>query len=771
MKLSLSWIFDHLKGSWADYDIQELVRRFNTTTAEIEQVEHITLNTDHFTLGTVLKIDKEKIILFSSELDKELVLPSRTDAAVGGVFLVFHNKNDHRWATLADWHAAKEGLIGALSATEKELEGSWKDSFESEDYILHLDNKSVTHRPDLWGHRGIAREISAILKIKMRPESEIIKKFPVERHESIASSSKERPFSLKIKNPELIKQLGGGSISSISYCPSLIWMAHRLARIDSKPIDAIVDTTNYVMFDIGQPMHAFDAAKIDVKKIEAGCAGREQTLELLDRQTITVDPEDLVISDGAKPLGLAGVMGGASSAVNASTKSIFIEAGCFDAGRVRKTALRVKKRTEASSRFEKSLDPDNVIKALGRFLTLLSENKIEFKLAGPLALLGHAVGQEELKISHDFITSRLGADVPAAEIKKILEALDFGVETKKNVYHLSVPTFRTSKESFVKEDVVEEIGRFFGYNTIPLEMPALKLKPSSLSATFQERNLKNFCAYSLSAHEVTNYAIFDEEFLRQLKWQPAQTVTIQNPVSENWQAMVTSLVPHLIKNVMQNKTERELRFFEYNNVWHKSGTQVIEKKNIAGIIFAKSSLDFYVLKNQLSKLFTMLNIAAEWKEASTTEPWMHPYQTARIEVAGANLGYAGMANSTFLANVVEGSAFIFELDVQELTKHAATDKQRFTQLAKYPSTWFDISMMIARTISVEQIKKTILSADGRIYKVELVDFYEKDEWQDQRSVTVRFFARDAEKTLSQQEIDHLYDHVLMKLKNNGAVIR
>jgi phenylalanyl-tRNA synthetase beta chain len=800
MKLSLSWIFDHLKGSWTDYDVKELVRRFNTTTAEIEHFDHVILNTDHFTLATILKMDKERITAFSSEHAKEFTLPSRPDAKVGAAFMIFlspknpgfenkpaHEKSfsgsprkwaaspavgyDVRWATLADWHSGKDGLIGALSATEKELEGAWKNSFECEDYILHLDNKSVTHRPDLWGQRGIAREIAALLNIQMRPESEFVKEFPVEKHETVAPAHQERIFSLTIKNSELVKQLGGGYISSIEYGPSLIWMAHRLARVDSRPIDVIVDTTNYIMLELGQPMHAFDAEKIASKKIEAGLAGREQTLELLDRTSITLDADDLVISDGTKALSVAGIMGGASSAVGPATKSILIESGCFDAGVVRKTALRIKKRTESSARFEKSLDPHHVIKSLKRYLTILTQNKIQFKLAGSLVLLGHETAKQKLSVTHDFITSRLGADVDQETIKRILKALGFEIEIKSGSCLLEVPTFRSSKEPFIKEDVVEEVGRFFGYNNIRLAIPALKLKPSSFNDVFQERALKNYCAYALSAHEVTNYAIYDEEFLRHLDWQPKNAVRIQNPVSENWQQMATSLIPHLIKNVWQNKTEQEARFFEYNDVWHQNGKEVMEKKHLAGIIFSKTDINFYEIKNHIDQMLAMFNIFAQWRKSNDQQPWMHPYQTADLIAHKEVIGYAGIANNSFLKKVVDGNAFIFEFDADQLLKHAIIDKQRFDGLSKYPATWFDISMLISRSIMFENISEMIMNADGRIYKIVLVDFYEKDEWKDKRSLTVRFFARDAEKTLSQEEIDDIYDHVLIKLKEIGAVIR
>ncbi len=771
MKLSLSWIFDHLAGSWSDYDVTQIVERFNLTTAEIESFEHCVTNVQNFTLGSVTKIT-DKVTVFCPELNKEFSLPARSDAVVGSIFFLFVHENDYRWAALGDWHAAKEGLIAPVRATKKELAGDWKNKFEAEDYILTLENKSITHRPDLWNHRGIAREIGAMFDIKLKKQK-LADHFHVEKHEFFAPATHERNFSVNIKAPEKCKRFAGGLLTDVDYTPSVISIAHRLARIDSKPIDALVDATNYVMFDIGQPMHAFDAQKIETHTIEPMMAHDGQTLELLDKQVVTLTSDDLIISDGKKALALAGVMGGSSTGVSKQTHSLFIEAGCFDAGTVRKAALRVKKRTEASTRFEKSLDGATTLVALQRFLALLKENKISFKLNGSLLVLGHEPKPETLIVAHDFIEKRLGVAIKSDMVKKTLKKLGFGLTKKGTNYHIAVPSFRSSKELLIKEDIVEEIGRFFGYQHIPLNMPALTLSPTPMNELFFERELKNYCAYAFRAHEVTNYAIYDQDFLRKLNWQPTDALTIQNPVSENWQMMVTSLIPHLLKNIEQNKTESSLRFFECNRVWHKKGETFTEKKIVAGIAYSqKNSINFYELKDELDQLFALYQCTITWTKAEKNSyPWMHRFQTALLKHNDQTIGYTGMIDPAFLANVAQGDAFIFELDVEKLLMLSGQHVEKFAPLAKYPFTWFDVSMMVPLEVTVDTLKKIIMHADGRIFKVDLIDFFKKEEWKAERSVTMRFYARDSEKTLSHEEIDHMYGHVVLGLKQAGAQIR
>ncbi|MEX0939912.1 MAG: phenylalanine--tRNA ligase subunit beta [Candidatus Babeliales bacterium] len=777
MKLSLSWIFDHIIGSWKEHDIPSLIDTFNKTTAEIEQFKHIHLDLSNYFLARVVQFDDKQAVVFCPELATELKLPFRDDLQENNTYVIKKDLKTIRWATLTDWYSQKEGFISAVSCSEDNLTGSWKDAFEPEDYIIEIDNKSITNRPDLWGHRGIAREIAAILNLPFISAEMLLASLPVREYESFASATSSIPFSIELTNTEKCKRFAGLYMPLVGFQPSWIWMAYRLACVDSRPINAIVDTTNYVMFDWSQPIHAFDANTITTKKIEPRLAKYHEKLTLLDNETIELTDQDLVITDSQKPIALAGVMGGKDTAVSTNTQALFVESASFDATTIRKTAMRVKKRTEASARFEKSLDPMQNTQALLRFLKLLENEKIPLVVADHVISVGKEFKAPTIDIEHNFIESCIGTKIEADFIIKTLIALDFQVTQFKkddtDVYSIVVPTFRATKDISIKTDIVEEIARFFGFSNIPLELPYMQIKSTVLSWVLKRRMIKQLAAFSLQAHEVNNYALFDDEFLNELSWKPQNTVTIANPLSELSTQLVTSLMPHLLKNIKQNQKEYDtLRFFEWNRCWEKINDAVIEKKQLAGIFFdQKKEIDFYEEKYTLSTLFDALELAIEWKKPDQVPaPWYHPHQTARLICLGNNIGYAGKIDRSFLAPLAEGDAFVFELDGQALLSLMPEAKQ-FEPIVKYPASFFDVSILIPLSVTIAQITENIKHADSRIKQVDLIDFFQKEEWKDKKSVTMRCLAQDPEKTLTKDDIDYIYNHVILTLKKIDAEIR
>jgi phenylalanyl-tRNA synthetase beta chain len=777
MKLSLSWIFDHINGSWKEYDIPTLVQKFNTTTAEIESFKKINLDLQNFFLVKVLEIRQEDILLFCPELAKELALPKRTDAEVQKIYMVKKKPDGFRWATLDDWHANKEGLLPAFSCAQADLAGNWKNYIESEDYIFELDNKSITNRPDLWGHRGIAREIAAILDLPLKPLELFLADLPIKKYENFASGTPENPFTIEIKDSKAAPRFSGLYISEITPKASWLWMAYRLARVEAKPIDAIVDLTNYVMIELSQPMHAFDAIAIETKKIGPRFAKFGQKLTLLDGKTIELTEDDLVISDGKNPIALAGIMGGASTAVSAKTRALFLESACFDAATIRKTSQRFHLRTEASARFEKSLDPNQNVYGLLRFLKLAEQENMTMVVADHIVSLGHEAQPKIIDIEHAFIEQCIGTTIESVFVEKCLSVLGF--EVKKNglnnsvSYSISVPAFRATKDVNIPEDIVEEVARFYGYDAIPRVLPSKKISIANNAWVFKKSAIKELCAFGMAAREVLNYAIYDEQFLQELRWHPEHALTIKNPISEHWQKMVTSLIPHLLKNIMHNVVHYDsLRFFEWNTIWQKNKDDVVEQQSLSGIFFEKKKkVDFYHCKHELTTLFESLDLTVTWhKLLNSAQPWYHPFQTAQLQYNGTVIGTAGMINQEFLMHLTEGEAFIFELDAQKLLE-IMPEPKKYTPLPKFPGTSMDISLFLPLQVTVEQVSELIQRSDSRIYHVALIDFFQKDEWIDKRAITMRFQARDPERTLAKDDIENIYNHVVVELKKINAIVR
>ncbi|MGE0009254.1 MAG: phenylalanine--tRNA ligase subunit beta [Candidatus Babeliales bacterium] len=779
MKLSLAWIFDHIAASMTDYDINDLVHKLALTTAEIDGVTRITFNANNFTLARVTSLTDESVTLTCGQFDTDIVLPRRSDIIEDAVYFVTKEaKATYRWSTLLDFHANKDGLMPAITCSQKEFEGAWQKEIDAHDYILDVDNSSITHRPDLWSHRGFAREIAAILDVSLKSEDHFFAQHHVQEHNGYASSTQGNSFTLEIQDPTRCKSIAGISIPGIGHYASWVWMVSRLCRVDARPIDGIVDATNYVMLDIGQPLHAFDADVVATKQLVVRTAKQGTPLTLLDGQTIELSSDDLVISNGIKPLDLAGIMGGKSSAISHQTRSIIVQGATFEAATIRKSSQRHKLRTEASVRFEKSLDTQLNVLGIQRFIKLFEDQKISLVAASDIISLGKKPAPITIMLTHDYIERMLGVKLASEQIIQILTPLDFTVYSEqlegKLAYKVIVPSFRATKEFAHPQDIVEEIGRFYGYGNIPLELPLFTMMPSDLTPVDRRRAVTQYLASNLRAHEVKKYPVFDEQFLKQLGYQPDKgAVTIKNPLSDNWYRMVTSLAPHLFHCIQENAVgTTQLRFFEWGRQWHLDQTgNVLERKMLAGIVYDQHNLiNFYEIKNQLQQMYKFLGFDVVFNKTKPELPWYHPHQTATLHCGTYIIGMMGIAHPTMLATVAQGHALVFELDGDFITS-AKTKEKRYVPLPVYQDSSRDVSFFVPNTVTVAQLEKVVRQADARIFNVALVDYFERPEWGNKRSITLRFSARDAVKTLQKDDIDAIGQAVMRELATLGATVR
>jgi phenylalanyl-tRNA synthetase beta chain len=777
MKVSLAWIYDHIDGDWSKVNVAQLADLFNKMTAEMTDVKKFSLDLHPFTLARVTCIEKTGISAFSPELQKDCRLQLRSDCIENSFYLIICDGDTYRWATVADIGGDKDGLLPAFYCDELLASGAWKKEIETEDYILEVDNKSITNRPDMWCHRGTAREVAALLKQTLKPLEKFITHKVVKEYEgSTAPSSSENPYSITVENYDVCKRYVGLYIDFIEPRPSMLNMAFRLARIGSRPLSAIVDGTNYVMFDIGQPLHAFDTDKIATRSIVTRFARAKEQLSLLDKQTVLLTDQDYLITDGQHPIALAGIMGGSQTAVDQKTQSIFLESACFDAGVIRKTAANYHVRTESSVRYEKSLDPNLTILGLLRLLRVWSDAGINMRANDTIVTLGHHKVQPEIIVPHECIEKRIGVSLTEEFVINILTQLEFQVTkdpyAAQTTYIVKVPTFRATKDITIKEDVIEEIARFFGYGSIPVCLPSRSMGPFSLHDIHRVRTIKDCMANSISMREVCNYAMFDESFVNQLGWQPERALVIKNPVSENWCHMVTTLIPGLLKNVITNKPDAEsLRFFEWGRTW-QSDNKPIEQKVLAGIFFdQKKQIDFYESKTLLMRLFKRLDIDVTWQKIDKPDyPWLAPYQSAYIMHKGTKVGYAGKGNCALLGKLFEGDTWIFELNGDFLQSYKAPHVS-FVPMPKYPGVERDVSAIVPSTLTVDHLTSLIKDIDPIIISVSLVDFFTKEDWFDKRSLTFRCLLQDPNKTLTTQEVDIIWSQVLATLQQLGAQIR
>jgi phenylalanyl-tRNA synthetase beta chain len=530
------------------------------------------------------------------------------------------------------------------------------------------------------------------------------------------------------------------------------------------------------MFDIGQPMHAFDASIFESHKlvIEHGKDG--EPLALLDGTTIKITDADCVITNGHQPVSLAGIMGGQHGEVSEQTKAIVLESGNFNPIMIRKSSGFHKKRTEASVRFEKNPDPNQNTTAILRYVNLLDTWNIPYQGCGEITSIGLPVKEETITISHEKIVKKIGMPVPNDTVIKRLQALQCGVIEKQhahqNDYVISVPTFR--RDIHIPEDIIEEVARFYGYNTLPQQVPHRPMVATDNTRTLKLHTIKNHCAFGLNMTEVVNYNLFDEDFLRTINWKPQNTLELINPVSETWKLLVTTLMPHLFKAVNVNQYEhQEIRCFEWGKVWLQHQDKIVEQNRLAMIIYnPDKSVDFYEAKAHISTLFDMIKLPVIWhKPTEQLDPWYHPHQTATLSANGTIIGYAGKVDPAFLKLVAEkGDAFIVELDGDFILKHKPTLIQPETP-SKYQRVHLDVSALFPSDVPVARVEEAIAMVDARIINVYLMDCFEKPEWKHQRSLTFHYVINDKEKTFTKEEIDDIVNQVNSTVQKLGGVIR
>lgn len=776
MKLSLSWIFDHIDADWKKVDVKKLVSDFNQKVAEIESFYQFHIDLEHLAVAQITEQDEESVTVRCPEWNISTQLSRRKEVFQGDWVFIKRTDSHYEWALDTHFGGYKDIILPAFYMPDFMQDGEWKATTETHDIILEIDNKSITHRPDMWGHRGYAREIAALLDVPFKELSSVLPDVSVLQHAHRQSSGPSMPFDLAIETPACLR-FAALYIKEVVTQPSLLWMAQRLIRTENKPIDAIVDTTNYVMLDLGQPLHAFDANTLKGNSVSVRMAHAKEKLTVIDGQELTLTTDDVVIADASHAVSLAGVMGGATTSITRKTTSVLLEAACFDATTIRKTAARHKKRTEGSARQEKSIDPAQEVILLRRALQLLKEAGIVVSEARNVIALGTLPSPKVIFVSHRFIEQRLGVALETDQVIKILEKISFGVQLTQDedgnlCYEITVPSFRATKDITIPEDIVEEVGRFFGYDRITPELPSIITRPSSLTQLQRLRAIKTMLSTGYAFRELYSYAFYDETLLEALKWQPHHAVTIQNPVSEHWRRLVTSLVPHLLKAVEQNATDHDqLHFFEWARVWQQQDATITEEKRLAGILFDKSQLDFYSAKQIVNAISGLIHLPLTWQKIDKPElPWLMPFQSAQLMHGTTIVGYAGMVDPTFVRPLFEGPTFVFELNGDYLMNYTPARK-RFVPLSKYPEVTRDISMLVPIQKTAQSYIDLISGISPIITHVTLVDFFQKAEWHDKRSLTIRVILQDSHKTLTTQEVDTIMEKVIAAVQQEGATIR
>lgn len=775
MKLSLRWVCDHLSLSWNKVPVEKLVEYFNTRVAEIEVFTPVRLPLEKLFFGVVTSLNGEQPELSVPELKKTITLPVREELLLGASYLLIKEGNQLRWASHIDLDGTKENLLPALSLEPKLLEGGWKKSVEADDVILEVDNKSITHRPDLWSHRGFAREIARFTKATVVDEKKLLVKIPEKTAATSFDATKAIPVCASIET-DACKRFAVLPFTHVVNKPTSLFMALRLARVDSRVINAVIDATNYVMFDWGQPLHAFDAQQITTHTLIPRQAKKNEKLTLLDGTVLNLVPEDMVITDGHKPFALAGVKGGLDSGVSETTTSLLVESATFVSGVVRMGAARHGLRTEASARFEKSLDPHQNVAGIERFVKLLDTENITYTCAPALVSLGTLPKPTVITMKQSFIERCLSVQFKKDEVKKILESIGFTVTQKTTgndvELKITVPTYRATKDIHIQEDIVEEVGRLYGYNALHAELPVFAKKPTDDQWVDRLFTVKNFLARAGHMREVATYSFVDQEFAKKIGWHVQNPVSLRNPIAQHRSMMLDDIVPALLQVLEENKADHEqMRLFEWARTWYKKGTAVREKQVLAGLMYhKKESVNFYTAKDLLNNLAALMGASFDYKPTKQAAWWANEHISADILLDNKIIGSLSAVSAVTMARLDGGHALVFTLDGQALADYKQP-LTTYTPLAKFQGTYIDMSALFKQDTAVHTIEQTIKGADKRITQVMLWDMFSKPEWQGKRSLTFRCFVQDDQRTMTKEDTDHIMHAAQKSLEKLGGEVR
>jgi len=628
------------------------------------------------------------------------------------------------------------------------------------DFIIEIDNKSLTHRPDLWGHYGMAREVAAITSLPLID--------PVKPDLLPSGDSKVK---VEIADHSLCPRFSALAFENVSVGPSPLWLQARLENLGLNPINNIVDVTNLIMAELPQPTHAYDADKLTGNTIFVRSALDGETLDALNGESYTLTSADLVIADAAGAIGLAGVIGGAASSISSATTRIVFEAGNFEAANLRFTSVRHKTRTDASMRFEKSLDPENTTRALARAIELLAEVSPGIRMVGGVVdNRGPVPVRKLIEMPMTFLTRKLGKAVPPPEVTRILTALGFEVsESAPAVLSVRVPTWRATKDISLKDDLVEEIGRMVGYDSITPTPPliASTVPPANPLRLYLRQLRAQLTAQGFT--EAHNYSFVTETDIKRFGGDAAAHIAVQNPIASELTHLRRSLLPGLFKSIVANvRFFPEFRLFEIGNEIHPGPLEVT---HLAAVFYSAHGEDqeFFELKRVLESVFLGARLRADVPLA-----YEHPVRTAKVFWDETSIGrFFELHPSLLKAEGIDGRAMIFDIDVDAALKLASARVPKYTPLRKFPTSGFDLSVVAELLTPVEKIQDELMRLAGPdLAAIEFIRQYAGPPLpHGQKSVSYNLKVGALDHTLSAEEVTAIRQRIIDGTQALGYELR
>ena len=811
MKVSLNWIRDYVQLP-ADADLKKLAYDLTMSTVEVEDATDLGASFHDMVVGVIntieqhpnadkLKVCKtdiggrvEDIVCGGSNLREGMkvavALPGAMCKWHGEGDLVEIKKSKLRGVDsygmicgaveigLADLFPTKEEAhILDLSDFDAPAGTPLADALDLNDIILEIDNKSMTNRPDLWGHYGIAREIAALYDLPMT-------QFPhFDRNVENTSG-----FHVTVEDAERCPRMTGTQIENVCVKPAPYWMQVRIWKTGMRPINALVDITNYVMLATGQPSHAYDsdhiAGHIIVRRAKAG-----ETLTLLNGKELPLSTDDLTIADDAGIVGLAGVMGGAKDSILPTTSKVILEIANFQAAGIRRTALRYDNRTEASARYEKAIDPERCDQALDLSMQLFSDLYPEMKVTGLVDEYPRHLKQAEIDVPLSWLERRLGKRLSPDEIKHKMELLGYSITFNGDNMHVVVPTWRSTGDVSIKADIMEEVARMYGYENFEAE-PITTSFDGAINQLDKdlERRIKEYLAIRCGMQEIFTYPWMEESYVNAVLQSTEGILSLSTPPSPAERFVRSSLLPNLCKAVVKNEryfdefsifeTAQVFRDENYTSPYDPREKLPSQRKNVAGA-FATTGKDITALFRKAKGVVEMMARYVHM-EALTFKQTEKPVWADNVVWLNIYRGDEKVGDLALLAKKVSMACgiknmnvMLFQLDQDSLVP-LKSRTNTFTHLAEYPMTDYDISLLVDGSVQWKDVAQTVRGIKSELlHGAAFVDEYRgKQVPAGKKSLTLRLAIGSKDKTLTSAEIEEVASGVLNKIaKRFGAELR
>lgn len=804
MNTALSWIKSFVPG--LDCTAQEYTDAMTLTGTKVEGFERLDEDLDKIVVGQVKKIDKhpdaDKLVICQVDIgDRQIQIVTgapnvyegmKTPVCLDGGRVA----GGHDGSRTPGGIKIKKGKLRGIEsdgmmcsieelgssrdyypdAPESGLYDMGADAVVGSDAIEALGLRDVvfeyeitSNRVDCYSIIGIAREAAATFrKDFVLPDIK-----PTGNNENVNDM-----ISVDVEDGDLCKRYCARMVKNIKLAPSPEWMQRRLAASGIRPINNIVDITNYVMEEYGQPMHAYDYDTIADHKIVVRRAKDKEVFCTLDGQDRTLDSSMLMICDGEKAIGLAGIMGGENSKITDDVKTMLFEAACFDGANIRISAKKAGLRTDASGKFEKGLDPYNAEAAINRACELIEELGAGEVVGGMVDVFPVKPEEKVLPFEPDKYNKLLGTDVSSDEMLKYFDKLEIEYNESDNTLH--IPSFR--QDLLRTCDMAEEVARFYGYDKIPVTLPSGESTSGKLSFKLRvesvAREVAQFCGFSQSMNYSFESPKAFDKLLVPENSDLRQAIRILNPLGQDFSIMKTQALNGMLTSLATNynRKNKNVRLYEIGNIYIPKALPLTElpDERTQFTLGMYGDGDFFTMKGVVEEFFEKAGLDGRITyDPEDKKSFLHPGRQADIIYDGVKVGYLGEVHPQVCENYNIGDRVYYaDIDMPYIVEHACFDK-KYEGIAKFPTSTRDISLVVDKQVLIGTMENAIIKKGGKLLEsCELFDIYEGEQvGEGKKSVAFSLVFRAKDRTLSDTEISEIMDKILAELTGLGAVLR